>query len=111
VETVREEDGLAMSSRNTYLTPSERKEAPIIYKSLLLAKKLIEEGERDPQKIIEKMRKFIRENSNLIKIQYIEIVDLENLAPVDKIKREILIGIACFLGKARLIDNVRLRVD
>jgi len=111
VETVRENDGLAMSSRNMYLNPEERKQAPLLYKSLLLAKELIEKGERSAQKVIEEMEKFIKENSSLINIQYIEIVEMENLEPVKEIKGEILIGIAAYLGKARLIDNIRLKID
>lgn len=111
VETVRERDGLAMSSRNIYLNPQERNEAPLLYKSLLLAKKIIEEGERDSEKVIKEMEKFIKENSKLIKIQYIEIVDLNTLSALKEIKGEVLIGIACFLGKTRLIDNIRIKVD
>ncbi len=111
LETVREEDGLARSSRNIYLNPEERKEAPLIYKSLLLAKELIERGERKSERIIEEMKKFIEKNSKLMKIQYIEIVETKNLEPVKEIKDEVLIGIAVYLGRARLIDNIRVKVD
>ncbi len=111
VETVREEDGLAMSSRNMYLNEKERKEAPLLYKSLLLAKELIEKGERNSLNIINKMQEFIENNSENIRIQYIEIVDTENLQPLKEIKGEILIGIAAYLGKARLIDNIRIKID
>ncbi len=111
VETVREEDGLAMSSRNMYLNSEERKEAPLIYKSLLLARQIIEKGERNAENVINEMRKFIEKNSKLIKIQYIEIVEMENLEPVKEIKGDILIGIAAYLGKARLIDNIRVKID
>ncbi len=108
--TVREEDGLAMSSRNTYLTPEQRKEAPVLYKSLLLARKLIEQGERDPEKIKKEMEKMIKENANC-EIQYIEIVRKEDLKPLDRIEGEVLIALAAKFGRARLIDNITVKVN
>ena len=103
--TVREPDGLAMSSRNEYLTPKERKVAPTLYKSLLLAKELIESGERNPKVIIDAMRNMI-EKTGLFRIQYIEVVDADTLRPVKKIDGKVMIALAAFLGKARLIDNI-----
>lgn len=111
VETVREEDGLALSSRNVYLNEEERKEAPYLYKALLYGKELIEKGERDARKVREEIKKFINKNAPKGKIQYVEIVDMENLKPIRKIKGEIMIALAVFFGKARLIDNIRLKVD
>jgi len=103
--TVREKDGLAMSSRNTYLSQEERKSAIALYQALLLAKKLIEEGERDPQRIREKMEDFIH-SFPFTKVQYIEFVNPESLEPVGKIELPILCALAVFVGKARLIDNM-----
>ena len=104
-ETVRESDGLAMSSRNKYLTEEQRKSAPALYKSLLLAKTMIEDGETDSSKIVERMRDYIS-NSGDFKIQYIEIVDADTLTPVDKIRNKVMIALAAFLGETRLIDNI-----
>ena len=104
-ETVRESDGLAMSSRNKYLTEEQRKSAPALYKSLLLAKTMIENGETDSSKIVERMRDYIF-NSGDFKIQYIEIVDADTLTPVDKIRNKVMIALAAFLGETRLIDNI-----
>ena len=104
-ETVRESDGLAMSSRNKYLTEEQRKSAPALYKSLLLAKTMIENGETDSSKIVERMRDYIS-NSGDFKIQYIEIVDADTLTPVDKIRNKVMIALAAFLGETRLIDNI-----
>ena len=104
-ETVRESDGLAMSSRNKYLTEEQRKSAPALYKSLLLAKTMIENGETDSSKIVERMRDYIS-NSGDFKIQYIEIVDADTLVPVDKIRNKVMIALAVFLGETRLIDNI-----
>ncbi|RKZ27598.1 pantoate--beta-alanine ligase [bacterium] len=104
-ETVRESDGLAMSSRNKYLTEEQRKSAPALYKSLLLAKTMIENGETDSSKIVERMRDYIS-NSGDFKIQYIEIEDAGTLVPVDKIRNKVMIALAVFLGETRLIDNI-----
>jgi len=103
--TVREEDGLAMSSRNAYLSPEERKVAPCLYKSLLLAQELVSSGERDPQVIVEKLKSFILSHP-YTKVDYIEIRDPETLAPVKKITSPVLVALAVFVGKARLIDNM-----
>jgi len=101
---VREEDGLAMSSRNVYLNEDERKEATRLYKSLLRAKELIDSGERDVQKIKQEMFRVLEHP--LLRIDYVEIVDEKTLRPVDKIESKIIIALAVFVGKARLIDNI-----
>jgi pantoate--beta-alanine ligase len=105
---VREEDGLAMSSRNVYLNPGERKEATRLYKSLLKAKELIESGERDVQKIKSEMLKIL--DHPLLKVDYVEVVDEETLRPVEKIDRKVIVALAVFVGKARLIDNMIFEV-
>jgi pantoate--beta-alanine ligase len=102
---VREKDGLAMSSRNTYLNPEQRKAATVLYKSLQSAKELIEKGERNANTIISKMKELIDAES-LAKIDYIEIVDLEELNPIDEIKDKALIALAIYIGRTRLIDNI-----
>jgi len=110
-QTIRENDGLAMSSRNVYLNDEERKQASVLYKSLMLAKKLIEDGERKSQKIISEMEKFITENAPLSKIQYIQIVDTKELKPLEILEGEVLIALAVFFGKTRLIDNIIISLD
>ncbi|MGQ9706445.1 MAG: pantoate--beta-alanine ligase [bacterium] len=108
--TVRESDGLAMSSRNVYLNEGERRQAKSIYRSLISAENLIREGERNPEVIKEKIRWIIEKNS-LCRIDYIEIRDAENLSKIDIIKRRTLIAIACFVGdKTRLIDNIVVEI-
>ncbi len=108
--TVREQDGLAMSSRNEYLTPEERKVAPALYKSLLMAKKLIEQGERRSANIISAMRKYI-EGAGPFRVQYIDIVDADTMEPLDEVRGKVMIALAAFLGKARLIDNIVIDVE
>jgi len=103
--TIREKDGLAMSSRNTYLSPSERKDAVVLYQALRLAADLIRQGNRNSLDIIRKMRQLINKRRSA-KIQYISIVCPQDLKPVDKIKGEVLIALAVFIGKTRLIDNI-----
>lgn len=101
---VREADGLAMSSRNVYLTKEERKAATIISKSLTAAKSLLEQGERDSLNI----KSFIIDSIKtepLANIDYVEIVDHESLQYVDNIEKPILIAVAVYFGKTRLIDN------
>lgn len=106
--TVREEDGLAMSSRNVYLKPEERKAATVLYRSLRLAEKLVREGERDAGVILAEMRRLIDEEP-LVEPEYIEAVDYRLLRPVTRMEGEVLIALAARVGRARLIDNVLLR--
>ena len=101
---IREADGLAKSSRNTYLSPEERKAALVLSRSLKLGKKLIEDGEKDAKKVIAAIRGEI-EKEPLAKIDYVEIVDWNTLEPVDSTEGEILTAMAVYIGKTRLIDN------
>jgi pantoate--beta-alanine ligase len=103
--TVREEDGLAMSSRNTYLTAPERKEALLVNGSLNLARDLIDSGEKDSKKIIKKMKDLL-ETAPALKIDYIAITDTRDLKEISAIRDEALIAVAAFVGKTRLIDNI-----
>lgn len=105
---VREKDGLAKSSRNTYLTKEERKAAVILNVSLKKAKEALEDGERNASKIIEIIKSEI-EKEPLSRIDYIEVVESENLEKVSIIKGSVLIAIAVYIGKIRLIDNFTWR--
>jgi pantoate--beta-alanine ligase len=108
---IREEDGLAKSSRNTYLSPESRKNAVILSRSILLGKKMIENGERNPEVVKEAMRDLINTMPNM-DIDYVEIVDNRTMQSVEKIEGEILCAIAVNVnGEARLIDNVHLKVS
>lgn len=106
---VREEDGLAKSSRNVHLNPQEREAAVILSKSLLAAKDFILEGNRDSETIITYI-KSILEKEPLCKIDYVEIIDSVNLKPVEKVNKPVLIALAAFFGKTRLIDNITINV-
>jgi len=107
--TAREKDGLAMSSRNVYLTPEQRAEAPVLHRSLVLAKRLIRQGERQAAKVKAAMGRLIQRESDG-RIDYVEMVDTDELRPVRTIKGETLIALAVFYGKTRLIDNTIVRV-
>ena len=101
---IREKDGLAKSSRNTYLNKEERKAALILYKTISLGKDLLVSGERDVNTIINKMKDNINKEP-LAKIDYVEAVDLETVEKIDVIKGKVLIAMAVYIGKTRLIDN------
>ncbi|NLK77448.1 MAG: pantoate--beta-alanine ligase [Clostridiales bacterium] len=101
---VREADGLALSSRNTYLSDTERKAALILNKSLTIGKEMIEAGEKDAAKVREAIIKNM-ETEPLAKVDYVEIVDNENLEPVQTIDVPCLVATAVYIGKTRLIDN------
>ncbi len=101
---VRETDGLAKSSRNTYLSSEERQAALILSKTLKLGKELISNGERNTGAIINAMTTNI-ETEPLAKIDYVKIVDSETMQPVNKIDRPVLCAMAVYIGKTRLIDN------
>ena len=103
--TVREKDGLAMSSRNTYLDKEERQDAAVLYQALILAKNLIKRGEAGSSGIIRKMRRLINKKKNAC-IQYISIVKHKDLEPLDKIRGKVLIALSVWIGKTRLIDNI-----
>jgi pantoate--beta-alanine ligase len=106
---IREPDGLAMSSRNTYLSTEERRAALVLSRSLAEAEGLIEAGERDASRVVGAIREMIGKEP-LAKIDYVEAVGLEDLRPLDRLSGEVLIALAVFIGSTRLIDNVRTTV-
>ena len=101
---VREADGLAKSSRNTYLSGDERSAALILSRTLALGRKMIEAGERDVRKITDAMKKNI-ETEKLARIDYVKVVDIETMQQVETIDRPVLCAMAVYIGKTRLIDN------
>ncbi len=105
--TVRENDGLAMSSRNSYLTPEERKKAPLLYKALVSVEKLVRGGETDANIILKKM-KFDILSIEGAELDYAEIVSAAGLEPVCRIDGPAVAAAAVKIGKARLIDNILL---
>ena len=107
VPTVREADGLAMSSRNTYLNPEERQAAVVLYQALSLAQQLWSQGEKDAQRLRQEMLAFI-EKQPLATIDYVSIADTETLDELDTVKSPALVSLAVRIGKTRLIDNVVL---
>jgi len=107
VPTVREEDGLACSSRNVYLSPEERRSASAIYRSFLLAQKLFQSGNTDANLLKEAMKDFLSKHPHVRKIDYVEITD-EGLNPVEEVKEGDRILVALYVGNTRLIDNWRL---
>ena len=106
--TVREADGLAMSSRNTHLLPEERKAALSLYRSLQKAKELLQKGERKADRILHEM-KGILQSEPLVRIDYIQICDAYTLQDVDRIEGDVAVALAAYLGKTRLIDNLVFR--
>jgi pantoate--beta-alanine ligase len=102
---VREEGGLAMSSRNSYLSADERRRALGIYRSLKQAEQFFAAGERDTHKIKNKIETALLGEKD-IKIDYVEIVDAETLRPLDVLRDNALIAVAAFVGSTRLIDNI-----
>ncbi len=103
--TVREPDGLAVSSRNKYLNDEERKAAPLLYKSLLKAEQLVKSGRKNTADIIAQM-KSILSTSDLLQPDYIEIVDTRTLGHIESINGPVLIAVAVKLPSTRLIDNI-----
>jgi len=108
--TVRQSDGLAVSSRNKYLTEQQKKDATYVYKSLQKCERMIEAGITDTQKITAEMGKILSRAPS-IKIEYISIVDAETLQTRDRIGRQVLAAVAVRIGSARLIDNILVDVS
>lgn len=101
---IREEDGLAKSSRNTYLNPEERQAALVLSKAVKCGRNLVEDGEKDSAVILKEMKSII-ENEPLARIDYVEIVDMNTMKNIDKVKGDVLCAMAVYIGKTRLIDN------
>lgn len=104
---VREADGLAMSSRNVYLDPEQRKAATVLYRALGAAKKAYENGERDADQLRQVMRDILA-SEPLAKTQYVSCADYETLEELETVDKKALLSMAVFIGKTRLIDNVIL---
>ena len=104
VPMVREEDGLACSSRNAYLNVEERKQAAVLRKALLAAK---DSGKRSSKETVDLARKMI-DDAPLARIDYVDLVDAETLQPIEFVKPNSLLALAVYFGKTRLIDNILL---
>jgi pantoate--beta-alanine ligase len=105
VDTIRESDGLAKSSRNVYLSDQERREATELNKSLQLAKQKIENGLSDVKEIVDFMKEYINNNTSGI-VDYIEIYSYPDLKPIENINEKKIIALAVKFSKVRLIDNI-----
>lgn len=106
---VREADGLAMSSRNTYLNAEERKAALCLYRAVLKGKEMLASGEKDARKIEETLKEQIAQEP-LARVDYVRVVDADTINPVSKIAAPVLCALAVFIGKTRLIDNFSCEV-
>ncbi|HSR20268.1 MAG TPA: pantoate--beta-alanine ligase [Anaerolineales bacterium] len=105
--TVREPDGLALSSRNTYLTPEQRRAAPVLYRALLAARAAYEEGERQAQ-ALRRAATEVLSSEPLAQVQYVSCADPETLQELEQLGGRALLSLAVFFGKTRLIDNLVL---
>ncbi|MBM7569851.1 pantoate--beta-alanine ligase [Aquibacillus albus] len=110
VATVRENDGLAKSSRNVYLNEEERQLAPYIYKGLKYGQKLVVDGEKNPANIVKEVKNYVS-NQTHAKIDYVEVLNYPNLTPVKQINNQVILAIAVYFEKARLIDNLVINED
>lgn len=103
---VRESDGLAMSSRNTYLKPEERIRALCLSRSLFEARAMLEGGERNPEAIKDAVRRGMAD----VKIDYVELVDADAIKPLERVGKTVLLAVAAWVGETRLIDNIKFTV-
>jgi len=108
--TVRQSDGLAISSRNQYLTEQQKKDATCIYKTLQKCQQMINAGVTDVSRIVSQMRKILKQVVS-IKIEYISIVDAETLQAINRVAGKVLVALAVKIGSTRLIDNILLDAD
>ena len=108
VPTVRESDGLALSSRNVYLTPEERKAAPVIYRALCRAHALWESGERDGDRLRQEVRHTLEQEPLISAIDYASVADSVTLEELNSVEGAAIVSVATRVGKARLIDNILL---
>jgi pantoate--beta-alanine ligase len=108
---IREAGGLALSSRNRYLSQREKEEASNLYKALLLGKKLIMGGENNSNVIIKKLEEYITLNIHNVKIDYISVADTATLSEIKLIENDVIIALAVFIGSTRLIDNIIVKIN
>jgi pantoate--beta-alanine ligase len=111
VPTVREPDGLALSSRNVYLSPSERAQAAVLSRAVAEARRLAETGEQRARVLVESMLRILTQAPDA-RVQYAEVVDAETLQPIERLTpgQEVLAAVAVYFGQTRLIDNAFFRV-
>jgi len=108
VPTVREVDGLALSSRNQYLNTDERAQATVLYRAMTRVKELADRGQKSVRELID-VAKGVIASANSSRVDYISIVDADNLQPLETLRPSAVIALAVFIGKTRLIDNLRLK--
>jgi pantoate--beta-alanine ligase len=108
VPTVREADGLALSSRNQYLNTDERAQATVLYRAMTRVKELADRGQKSVRELID-VAKGVIASANSSRLDYISIVDADNLQPLETLRPNAVIALAVFIGKTRLIDNLRLK--
>jgi pantoate--beta-alanine ligase len=108
--TVREADGLAMSSRNAYLSPEERRAATVLHRSLRAAETVIAQGERRGDAVRERLREILN-TEPLARVEYAEVVDAESFQPVETLRGRLVLPLAVRIGGTRLIDNIRLTAE
>jgi pantoate--beta-alanine ligase len=108
VPTVREADGLALSSRNQYLNTDERAQATVLYRAMTRVKELADRGQKSVHELID-VAKGVIASANSSRVDYISIVDADNLQPLETLRPNAVIALAVFIGKTRLIDNLRLK--
>jgi pantoate--beta-alanine ligase len=108
VPTVREADGLALSSRNQYLNTDERAQATVLYRAMTRVKELADRGQKSVRELID-LAKGVIASANSSRVDYISIVDADNLQPLETLRPSAVIALAVFIGKTRLIDNLRLK--
>lgn len=108
---VRESDGLALSSRNTYLSPEERRAATVLYRALLYGRDLIAAGERDGQRVRDAVRRTLESEPLVSRIDYVAVVDPDTLEEKTTLSGSVMLAVAAYIGKVRLIDNIKVVVD
>jgi len=105
---IREKDGIAMSSRNTYLSPKERQRALILYRSLMKGKELFQSGERKASVLLKAVTESIK-SAGGVTLQYVEIRDAQTLERIEDVDKPAVIALAVIVGSVRLIDNIIIR--
>ncbi|MBI4337068.1 MAG: pantoate--beta-alanine ligase [Chloroflexi bacterium] len=108
VPTVREADGLAMSSRNMYLSPAERSAASVLYRALCTAQRLYREGERDAGRIRQAVERVLGAEPLVVAVDYVSVADSETLDELERVDRPTVVSLAVRIGRTRLIDNIAL---